>query len=103
MENKEHLSLSKLEERTDWKFAIVVFKSESFSKDYSLKERSYLICRDNKWFNPAMIGRSLFGNCLDGKDKGVRLDWYMYDTEHPWIIDYCYIISEEELKNIEEI
>ena len=26
-----------------------------------------------------MNGNSLFGNCLDGKDLGVRLDLYMYE------------------------
>ena len=92
------LSLSDLEKRNDWEYAVIVFKSESFSKHYSLKERSYVVSRNNKWFNPCMIGRSLFGNCLDNKDKGVRLDWYMYDEEKPWIIDYCYIISEKDLE-----
>lgn len=94
------LTLDDLEHREDWEYAVVVFKSESFSNYYSLKERSYVICRDNKWFKPYALGCSLFGNCLDGKDMGVRLDWYMRDTEHPWIIDYCYIISEEELKEL---
>lgn len=32
---------------------------------------------------------------LDKKDRGVRLDWYMKDDKQPWIIDYCYIITEE--------
>ena len=96
----EKLKLSDLENREDWKYAVIVFKSESFNKKYSLKERSYLVCKDNKWFNPAMIGRSLYGNCLDGKDKGVRLDWYMYDEKKPWIVDYCYIISDKELEVI---
>lgn len=91
----EKLTLEQLEEKTDWKSAVIVFKSESFSNNYSLKERSYKINRNSKWFNPEMIGCSLFGNCLDDKDLGVRLDWYMRDTEHPWIIDYCYIIDEE--------
>lgn len=96
----EKLKLHDLENREDWEYAVVVFKSESFSNDYSLKERSYLICRDNKWFKPWMIGCSLFGSCLDKKDRGVRLDWYMKDTEHPWIIDYCYIVDEETAKEV---
>lgn len=94
----EKLKLWDLEARDDWELAVVVFKSESFSKQYSLKERSYVISRDNKWFNPMMLGCSLFGNCLDGKDNGVRLDWYMKDDKQPWIIDYCYIISKEDLE-----
>ena len=96
----EKLKLSDLENRDDWEYAVVVFKSESFSKDYSLEERSYLICRDNKWFKPYTIGCSLFGSCLDKKDRGVHLDWYMKDDKRPWIIDYCYIITEEEAKEV---
>lgn len=96
----EKLKLSDLENREDWEYAVVVFKSESFSNNYSLKERSYLICRDNKLFKSYTIGCSLFGSCLDKKDRGVRLDWYMKDDKHPWIIDYCYIITEEEAKEV---
>lgn len=92
----EKLKLSDLENRDDWEYAVVVFKSESFSKDYSLEERSYLICRDNKLFKPWMIGCSLFGTNLTGTDRGVRLDWYMKDEEDPWCVDYCYIYKEKE-------
>lgn len=98
--NIEKLKLSDLENRDDWEYAVVVFKSESFSNDYSLKERSYLVCRDNKWFKPYTLGNSLFGSCLDKKDRGVRLDWYMKDDKQPWIIDYCYIVTEEEAKKM---
>ncbi len=96
----QKVTLTDLEHRDDWKYAVVVFKSESFSKHYSLKERSYLICKDSKWFNPEMIGCSLYGHCLNKKDMGVRLDWYMKDNTQPWIIDYCYIIDEEQAKEV---
>lgn len=96
----EKLKLHDLENRDDWEYAVIVFKSESFSKQYSLEERSYLIVRDNKWFKPYALGCSLFGSCLDKKDKSVRLDWYMKDDKQPWIIDYCYIITEEEAKEV---
>ena len=76
---------------------VIVFKqNRSWKKEYSLEERSYLVCRDNKWFKPYTLGNSLFGSCLDKKDRGVRLDWYMKDEEDPWRVDYCYIYKEKE-------
>ena len=38
--NIEKLKLSDLGNRDDWEYAVIVFKSESFSNNYSLKERS---------------------------------------------------------------
>ena len=70
----------------NWEKAVIVFKNESFKKDYSEKERSYEISSNAKYFNAKMNGSSLFGDCLDGKDNGVRIDLYMHDG---WIVDYC--------------
>lgn len=94
----EKLTLTQLEENTNWEKAVIVFKEESFDKSYSELERSYMISRDNKWFKPYALGNSLFGNCLDGKDLGVRLDWYMKDEYRPWLIDYCYIFNDSKKK-----
>jgi len=35
-----------------------------------------------------MMGCSLFGDCLDGYDLGVRLDYYN------WKIDFCYFVEK---------
>ncbi|MGX8833952.1 hypothetical protein ACWG0P_07035 [Amedibacillus sp. YH-ame6] len=70
--------------------AVVVFSSDSFEDEYTETERSYEIRSDAKMFNADMISNSLFGNCLDGKDMGVRLDHYMYDG---WKIEYCYVVT----------
>ena len=67
---------------------VIVFKASSFDKPYTEIERSYKFTSDNKAFIGA-CGTSIYGDCLDGKDSGVRLDWYMYDG---WEIDYCYIL-----------
>jgi hypothetical protein len=90
----EKLTFSELE-RMDWKKAVVVFTEDSWSRVYPLESRSYVISRDSKFFNPNMIGNSLFGNALDGTDNGVRLDWYMYgnNDKDSWNIDYCYIVE----------
>ena len=86
----EKLKLSDLERRTDWTEAVIVFTEDSFSKPYTLEERSYKINREwGKYFKSGMIGNSLYGDCLAGTDKGVRLDWYLGD----WKVDYCYIIK----------
>lgn len=63
---------------------IVVYQQVSFTKEYSEKQRSYRVSSDNKAFIPGQIGSSIFGDCLDGIDIGVRLDWYN------WRVDYCY-------------
>jgi hypothetical protein len=88
------LTLSELENQKSWKEAVIVFTEDSYSKNYSETERSYKVSRDCKYFNPMMIGTSLFGDCLDDKDNGVRLDRYMslLPTEGKrWEVDYCYI------------
>ena len=71
---------------------IIVFKSSNWpDKNYSLEERSYEVSSANKRYLVNMSGNSIFGNCLDGNDLGVRLDWYIDDNT--WEIDYCYILE----------
>lgn len=65
---------------------IVVYKQGNyFKKQYSKKERSYRVSSNNKAFIPGQLGNSIFADCLDGVDIGVRLDYY-----RDWIVDYCY-------------
>lgn len=75
--------------------AVIVFTPDSFDKEYSEKSRSYQIRSDAKTFRDT-ISNSLFANCLDGTDQGVRLDWYMeyYGNKPGWKVDYCYLIEE---------
>lgn len=74
-------------QKLEWKKAVVVFKEESFDKPFTKKERSYEIYHSSKYFQGGKISNELIGNCLDGIDKGVRLDWYLGE----WKVDYCYI------------
>lgn len=93
----EKLTLHELgKDTSSWKEAIVVFKQESFNREFSETERSYKVYSEAKYFNGNMIGNSLFGDCLDGKDDGVRLDRYMSllpEEGLRWVVDYCYIVK----------
>lgn len=71
---------------------VIVFKPESWpNSNYNLKERSYVVTSDNKAFVPDLCGASIFGDCLDGLDKGIRLDYYM--KAGGWRVDYCYLLD----------
>ena len=69
-------------------YGVIVFTKDSFNKPYTEKERSYRTSNDQKAFRHNMCSNSIFADCLDGKDLGVRLDWYMGDG---WKVDYCYL------------
>jgi hypothetical protein len=89
--NKEHGYTTKgTEKRLE---GVVVFTEDSFSISYSERERSYQTDSDQKAFLPNQLGYSIFGDCLDGTDLGVRLDWYMRAEEMPWKVDYCYLLE----------
>lgn len=75
----------------DIHYYVVVFTKDSFVNDYTVEERSYIFSTDNKYFKSYTCGNSLFANCLDKKDKGVRLDWYFGE----WKIDYCYEVDKD--------
>jgi len=81
------LTMVDLVDNKEWMRAVVVYKETNWEEDYSLESRSYRIERDNKFFQENKISNSLYGNCLDGCDFGVRLDWYN------WEVDYCYILE----------
>lgn len=95
---KEKLGLNDLQENRDWEDAVIVFKPESFDKEFNETQRSYKISRESNYFQPDKISSSLYGSCLDGSDNGVRLDLYMKAIPEDklgkrWIVDYCYIIK----------
>jgi hypothetical protein len=79
-----------------WKKAVIVFTEDSFNKKYPLESRSYEVYSNAKAFIPNSLGFSMFGNCLDGTDKGVNLVNYMFYHDNPdenWRVEYCYIIE----------
>lgn len=65
--------------------AVIVYKQSNFTKEYSEQSRSYRVTNfGGKAFFNGMMGGSIYGDCLDGSEQGVRLDAYQWD------IDYCY-------------
>lgn len=70
---------------TPVKSAIIVYKQSNFKIQYSLRDHSYRVFNSNRAFQKGKISNSLFGDCLDQKDIGVRLDLT------GWEVEYCYI------------
>lgn len=68
---------------------VVVFTEDSFSAPYTEKERSYRVDNSQKAFRSNAISNSIWSDCLDGKDLGVRIDLYMADGG--WKVEYCYL------------
>lgn len=65
--------------------AVIVYKQSNFTKEYSETSRSYRVTsQSGKAFFHGMIGNSIYGECLDGSEDGVRLDAYN------WKVERCY-------------
>ena len=77
---------------------VIVFAEDYFSEPYTVTERSYYVGSHDKYWDILTIGRGLLGDCLDGIDLGVRLDWF----RTPWKVDYCYFPDAEEKAAIEK-
>lgn len=65
--------------------AVIVFKASNWKKPYALRSRSYRVRNCCRRFQEGKISNQLSGDCLDGTDQGVRLDWYH------WEVEYCYM------------
>lgn len=72
-----------------WEQAVIVFSEDNWSGYFSEKERSYRIYSSAKYFDEKTNGNSLYGDCLDNDDLGVRLDKYIHEVG--WIIENCYV------------
>lgn len=73
-------------------YGIIVFTRDSFSRYYTLEERSYLV--DNMTsmhFQPGAASGAIVGDCLDEADFGARLDRCM--KEEGWVPEYCYLVE----------
>ena len=66
------------------KFGVIVYKQDNFKTEYSEESRSYRVNNANRKFQKNKNANSLFGDCLDGTDDAVRLDWY------DWTVEFCY-------------
>lgn len=80
--------------------AFVTFTPDSFEKAYTQLERTYLFASNEKAFSADACGYSIFGNCMDGSDMGIRLERYMADEKggkNGWKIENCGIIKYQLL------
>lgn len=81
--NENHNITSQFDENA--LYGIIVYKQSNFTEPYTEEQRSYRVSSANKYVMPHMYGNSLFGDCIDGTDNGVRLDCY------DWEVEYCYL------------
>ena len=70
---------------------VIVFTQNSFAQEYTEQERSYRVSSMAKYFKKGVSGSALSGDCLDGKDLGVRLDYYMKAGTPRWKVEKAYI------------
>lgn len=63
------------------KTAIIVFAQSNWDTPYPEESRSYSSYSDQWGWDYSKMGNSRIGNCLDGTDMGVRLDWYDWKVE----------------------
>lgn len=83
----------------------IVFSADSFNSPYSETARTYSVSSDAKAFQPNMGGYSIFGDCMDGSEYGVRLDQYMAAErggKDGWKVERCYMMSDE-VKRCDEL
>lgn len=76
----------------------IVFSPASFTQEYSVEARTYVVSSKNKAFQPNMGGYSIFASSLDGSDPCIRLEAYMASErggKDGWQIERCYMMSDE--------
>lgn len=64
------------------RYAVIVFKQSNFEDEYSELERSYRSYSDQWGWSYETLGNCRIGDCLDGTDNGVRLDWQLWEVEY---------------------
>lgn len=72
---------------------VAVITHDSFDQEYTETQRSYRFNNYNKAFLP-MCSTSIFSNCVDGTDDGVRLDLYV--RQGIWKVDRVYVEKQTE-------
>lgn len=75
--------------------AYIVFTPDSFTKEYTQKSRTYFFPSDSKAFRSDACSSSIWADCADGTECGVRIDLYM-KCDKPWKVQECGILTEEK-------
>lgn len=76
----------------------IVFTKDSFTKEYTETERTYVTASNNKAFQPNMGGYSIYGSSLDGTDRMIRLERCMRvekGGENGWEVERCYMPDDD--------
>lgn len=73
---------------------VIVFTKGSFAQEYTEQERSYRVSSMAKYFRKGVLGSALPGDCLDGKDLGGRIDYYIKAGSPRWKVEKAYIEEE---------
>lgn len=77
--------------------AYIVYDASNWNEPYNETSRTYAV---NSWSNIFFEGKtstSLFGDCLDMTESGVRLDWYNWKREK------CYLCTDDLPANWKEL
>lgn len=64
------------------KTAVIVFSQCNFDEPFTETERSYKSYSDQWGWDYSKLGRCRIGDCLDGQDLGVRLDYFDWEVEY---------------------
>ena len=59
----------------------IIYSQDNWNKPYTEVQRTYTTNTDQKCYDVDACGTSMFGDCLDGTDLGIRLDWYRWKAE----------------------
>lgn len=72
----------------------IVLADSNWPGKYSEQSRTYFTDSDQKAFRKS-ISYSIWADCADGSEHGVRLDWYMKPfNPSGWDVEYCEIVGE---------
>ena len=63
-------------------YFVITYAQSNFTRQYTPKERAYIVASNSgKACYHGLCGNSLIGDCMDGRDIGVRLDAYDWTVE----------------------
>lgn len=68
--------------------AYIIYDASNWSKPFHETARTYAVNSWSNLFFDGKISTSLFGDCLDMTESGVRLDWYNWKREK------CYLCTD---------
>ena len=77
--------------------AYIIYDASNWPKPFHETARTYAVNSWSNLFFDGKISTSLFGDCLDLSESGVRLDWYNWKREK------CYLCTDGLPANWKEL